>query len=78
MRRNEESSFVRIYCERLSERETAKKFRIRDIKIKQLLTFKNLGNVLTESGKCDTEIRRCIGIAKYVFAKQNQVLRTFM
>lgn len=49
------------------QEETAIKFRIRDIKIKQVLTFKNLGNVLTESGTCDTDIRRCIGIVKYVF-----------
>ena len=45
-----------------------------DIKIKQVKKFNYLGSMLTEDGKCDTEIQRRIGIAKDAFQKLSKVL----
>ena len=36
--------------------------KIGDIKIKQVKKFSYLGSMLTEDGKCDTEIQRRIGL----------------
>lgn len=51
------------------------KLQIGDTKIKKVQKFKHLGNVLTEDGKFNTEIRRRIGITKDAFQKINRVLR---
>ena len=48
--------------------------KIGDIKIKQVKKFSYLGTMLTEDGKCGTEIQRCIGIAKDAFQKLRKVL----
>ena len=48
--------------------------KIGDIKIKQVKMLSFLGNMLTEDGKCDTEIQRRIGIAKDAFQKLSKVL----
>ena len=45
------------------------KLKIGDIKFKQVKKFSYLGSMLTEDGKCDTEIQRRIGIAKDAFQK---------
>lgn len=44
-------------------------------RIKQTRQFKYLGSVLTKDGKCDTEIRKLIGMAKVAFQKLDRVLR---
>lgn len=47
---------------------------IENTKIKQV-QFKYLKMFLTEDGKCNTQIQRCIGITKDVFQKLSQILR---
>lgn len=51
------------------------KFRIGDAEMKQIQEYQYLENVLTEDGKCHTEIRRFIGISKNALQKFNRVLR---
>lgn len=45
------------------------------MKIKQVQKVKYLGSILTEDMKCDTEIRKHIGITKDVLQKLCQVIR---
>lgn len=47
---------------------------IGDIKIKQVQKFNYQGSVITEDGKYDTEIEKCIGMAKNAFQKLNKML----
>lgn len=43
--------------------------------MKQVQKINYLCSLLTEDEKCDREIRRCVGIAKDDFQKQNKVLK---
>lgn len=43
--------------------------------MKQVQKINYLCSLLTEDEKCDIEIRRCVGIAKDDFQKQNKVLK---
>lgn len=45
-----------------------------DIKLK-VLKFSNLAFIVTDDGKCDTEIQGCMGIVKDTFQKVSKVLR---
>jgi len=46
---------------------------VEGIKIQQVDKFNYLGSLLTSDGKCDTEIKRRIGIAKDSFKKISPV-----
>ena len=62
-------------CMVVSRKDSLKcELKIGDIKIKQVKKFSYLGSMLTEDGKCDTEIQRRIGIAKDAFQKLSRVL----
>ena len=41
--------------------------------LEQKNTFEYLGSIITSDGKCDTEIKRRIGIAKTGFSKMSNV-----
>jgi len=43
--------------------------------ITQVKKFNYLGSVVTEDGRCDTEVRRRIGMAKDAFQKMKSILR---
>ncbi|MCH9665805.1 MAG: hypothetical protein K0U41_08180 [Gammaproteobacteria bacterium] len=49
--------------------------KIGDITIQKIKKFNYLGSMITEDGRCDTEIRRRIGIAKDSFQKLNKILK---
>lgn len=46
----------------LQEKRT--RLQIGDVYINQIQNFKYVGKVLTEVAKCDTKIRKCIGLTK--------------
>src|SRR6476661_3506194 len=45
-------------------------------KIDQVQSFKYLGSTMTEDGKCETEIKIKIALAKETFSKRKEVLTT--
>lgn len=46
-----------------------------DVNIKRVQRRKYLGNILTEEGKCDTEIRTTIELPKETFQMVSKALR---
>ena len=47
-------------------------------KVEQVKSFKYLGAILTEDGRCESEIRARIGMAKDAFSKRKELLRRKM
>jgi len=47
---------------------------VEDIKIQQVDKFNYIGSLLTSDGKCDTEIKRRIGMAKDSFKKMDNIV----
>ncbi len=56
-------------------RNPRRRLHIGDVEIKQVEKFNYLGSMLTEDGKCDTEVRRRIGLAKEAYQKLDEILR---
>ena len=49
--------------------------KIDQIKIKQVNTFNYLGSLITDDGKCDSKIKKRIGMSKEAFQKLSTVLK---
>ena len=63
-------------CMVISKKESPRcDLRIGDAHIKQVQKFNYLGSVIKSDGRCDTEIKKCIGMAKDTFQKLEKVLR---
>jgi len=41
--------------------------------VEQVAQYKYLGSLITEDGKCDTDIKTRIGMAKYTFLKHKEL-----
>ena len=48
---------------------------IRGIGVKQIEKFSYLGSLITSDGKCDSEIKKKIGLSKSMFEKMKKILR---
>ena len=44
--------------------------------IEKVEKFSCLGNLITSDGKCDSEIKRRIGLSKSIFEKMKKILRS--
>ena len=63
-------------CMVISKKESPRcDLRIRDAHIKQVQKFNYLGSVVTSDDRCNTEIKKRIGMAKDTFQKLEKVLR---
>ena len=51
------------------------RLKIEDTEIKQVKSFNYLGSLITDDGKCDSEIKRRIGMSKQAFQKLKRVLK---